>query len=100
MRLGQDVLSDLDKALSSEWLLGNGLGGSASGTAAGAHTRSTHAHLVAAAAHGRPITLLLKLEERLLGDEGTVELGTDFQAGGGTRPSGYRLLEEFRLDPW
>lgn len=85
-------------ALSREWLLGNGLGGSASGTAAGAHTRAEHAHLVAAAPHGRLTTLLLKLEERLHTDEGAFALATDLQPRGGARPAGYRLLVEFRLD--
>src|SRR2546422_977871 len=100
MRLGQDVLSDLDKALSSEWLIANGLGGSASGTAAGAHTRSTHAHLVVAATHGRLTTALLKLDERVVAEGASFELGTDLRVGGPVRPAGHRLLEDFRLDPW
>jgi len=100
MRLGQDVLSDLDRALGSEWLIANGLGGSASGTATGAHTRSTHAHLVVAAPHGRLTTALLKLDERVVADGASFELGTDLRVGGAVRPAGHRLLEDFRLDPW
>lgn len=62
----------------AEWLLANGLGGSASGTAAGppAHPRQG---LLVAGAGARPLVLLLGLEERV---------------AGGAR------LEGFRCDPW
>jgi glycogen debranching enzyme len=116
MRLGQDVLSDLDAALAREWLLANGLGGSASGTAAGAYTRRAHALLVAAGAHGQLAVALLKLDERLHAGAESVELGCNLHApptsgsdpGPGAdiapgylaRPSGHLLLEEFRADPW
>ncbi|MEK7824201.1 MAG: glycogen debranching enzyme N-terminal domain-containing protein, partial [Candidatus Eisenbacteria bacterium] len=116
MRLGQDVLSDLDAALAREWLLANGLGGSASGTAAGAHTRRAHALLIAAGPHGRLAVALLKLDERLHAGAESVELGCNLYAAatpgdGGApaagpapgyqaRPAGHLLLEEFRADPW
>jgi hypothetical protein len=115
MRLGQDVLSDLDAALAREWLLANGLGGTASGTAAGAHTRRAHALLISSDPNGRLAVSLLRLDERLhAGAEhhelacnlhaasasadgvAAVESGPGFQA----RPAGHRLLEEFRADPW
>ncbi|MEK7329196.1 MAG: glycogen debranching enzyme N-terminal domain-containing protein, partial [Candidatus Eisenbacteria bacterium] len=80
MRLGQDVLSDLDAALAREWLLANGLGGSASGTAAGAHTRRAHALLIAAGPHGRLAVALLKLDERLHAGAESVELGCNLYA--------------------
>ncbi len=116
MRLGQDVLSDLDAALAMEWLLTNGVGGSASGTAAGAHTRRAHALLIAAGPNGRLTTALLKLDERLLVGAESHELGCNLHAATTTeaervatgeaapryqpRPAGHLLLEEFRVDPW
>jgi hypothetical protein len=100
MRLGRDALSDLRSAVAAEWLLANGLGGSASGTAAGAHARRTHAWLVAAEPHGRLTTLLLKLDERLHATGTTIELGCQLLADGTARPAGHLLLESFALDPW
>src|SRR2546425_11275765 len=76
MRRGQDVRTDRHAGLSSEWLLGNGLGGSASGTLGGSCTRTAHSYLTASGSHGRLTTLLLGLEERLLGNEGTYTLST------------------------
>ena len=100
MRQGQDVRSDLRAALNREWLLGNGLGGFAAGTAAGANTRSAHAYLVAAAPHGCLTALLLKLDERLSGPDGNFEMSTHVHADGVVRPAGHRMIEAFTLDPW
>jgi len=100
MRLGQDVLSDLPAALAREWVLANGLGGSAAGTAAGAHTRRVHALLTVAEPAGRLTTLLLKLDERLTVAGESYELACNLHADGVVRPHGHLLLEEFRLDPW
>src|SRR5262245_39521947 len=112
MRLGQDVLSNLEAATAREWLLANGLGGTASGTAAGAHTRRSHALLIATDPQGLPLVVLLKLDERLNVGSESFELGCNLVAsvpangGGGTepsliaRPAGHLLLEEFRADPW
>lgn len=65
MRTGQDVLPELDTASGREWLLADGLGGSASGPAAGAPGRRTQTLLTAADAHGRLHTLLLRFDERV-----------------------------------
>ncbi|HTK32794.1 MAG TPA: glycogen debranching enzyme N-terminal domain-containing protein [Candidatus Saccharimonadaceae bacterium] len=100
MRNGQDVPSTLDPALSDEWLLANGIGGTASGTAAGACARRTHALLTATRDHARPVTLLLRVDERALTPSGPVELGAAFMAGGAQRPTGHRLIESFRREPW
>jgi glycogen debranching enzyme len=100
MSAGQDVLTDLGIGLSREWVLGNGLGGSASGTASGVPTRSVHAHLVTAGPFGRTRSLLLKLEERLVAQGGTFELGNDPHGGSPHHPAGWRLLEDFRAMPW
>src|SRR5262245_55000071 len=101
---GQDVLSNLDaataRALDREWLLTNALGGAASGTAAGAHTRRAHAWLLAVDPAGQPAIPLLKLEERLLAAGESFELGCNLIAPGLARPAGHRLLESFDCDPW
>ena len=112
MRLGQDVLSILGAATAREWLLANGLGGAASGTAAGAHTRRSHAHLIATDPNGLPSVALLKLDERLHVGSESFDLGCNLVAGvrpdgdpGAeppllARPAGHLLLQEFRADPW
>ncbi len=99
MSLGQDVLTRLPRALACEWMIANGIGGSASGTAAGAITRHTHAAL-AAHVHGRPWATLLRIDERVLTDEGPFELACVVQPNGTARPAGHRLLESFTVDPW
>ena len=65
MRRGQDVHGIPEGSLAREWMVANGLGGFAAGTAAGASTRRMHALLTAAGRHGRLTTLLLRLDERL-----------------------------------
>ena len=99
MGLGQDVLTRLPRALACEWVVSNGLGGSASGTAAGALTRSTHAAL-AVMARGVPVAMLLKLDDRGLTDEGPFDLACVVQPNGTARPAGHRLLEAFGVEPW
>jgi glycogen debranching enzyme len=100
MRLGQDVLADLALGLDKEWLITNGLGGSASGTVLGANTRRTHSLLMAAAPDGRLTNALLKLEERLHCGSQAFELGVHVHEDGQARPQGHLLLESFVLDPW
>jgi glycogen debranching enzyme len=108
MRLGQDVLTNLDAAtgraldaaLDTEWLLTNALGGAASGTAAGAHTRRSHAWLLAVDPAGRPAIPLLKLEERLRASGESFDLGCNLIGPAQARPAGHRLLESFASDPW
>lgn len=100
MRLGQDVLGDLEKALAQEWLLTNGVGGSALGTATAGPARREHAWLVAAGPWGETRVALLRLDERLTIGETTFELGAIPLAGDGLKGEGHRLIEEFRLDPW
>ena len=112
MRLGQDVLCDLELALAREWLLADGMGGTASGTAAGALSRRAHALLVAPAADGRLTTALLQLDERLHAGAESIDLGCRLHAtaeadapgaapepGYQARPAGHRLLESFHADP-
>lgn len=62
--LGRESCGNLEIASRKEWLETNGLGGYASGTVAGMHTRSYHALLVAAQQPPlNRIILLAQLEE-------------------------------------
>ena len=67
MKFDSKTLSDFDKARSLEWIETNGLGGYASGTVSGAHSRRYHGLLVAALHPpvGRTV-LLSKLEETIV----------------------------------
>jgi predicted glycogen debranching enzyme len=93
------VTHDLDTAASREWLEANGLGGWASGTVAGCHTRRYHGLLVAAT---RPpvgrMVLLSKLAETLVVGDDRHELDTNRYAGA-VHPHGYESLVSFALDP-
>ena len=80
-----------------EWLLANGLGGSASGTAAGppAHGRQG---LLVAGAGARPFVRVLVLEERVAGAAASFPLVCG--PAGGEPAAGAARLESFRCDPW
>ena len=98
--LSSEVVSDLRSATSREWLETNGIGGYASGTISGAHTRRYHGLLVAATKPplGRAV-LLSKLEETLIVDGQRFELSTN-QYPGSVNPKGYKYLTAFKLDPF
>ncbi len=100
MSLGQDVLTRLPRALACEWVVSNGVGSSASGTAAGANLRRSHACLLATPSSGPAEIAFLRLDERAVSEEGTFELACTVQPNGTARPAGHRLLESFRADPW
>lgn len=96
--LASDVLGDFDAACGYEWLEPNGLGGWASSTVSGAHTRRYHGLLVAAT---RPPTGRMVLLSRL--DETVVHGGDRHQLAanrfpGAVHPEGHRLLESFVRD--
>ncbi len=100
IKFDRTICGDLDAATSREWLETNGIGGFASGTISGANTRRYHGLLTAAT---RPplgrITMLSKFEETVEIDGRKFELSTD-QFPGVVSPQGYKLLSEFRLDPF
>jgi predicted glycogen debranching enzyme len=92
------VTHDLEQSASREWLDANGLGGWASGTIAGCHTRRYHGLLVAAT---RPpvgrMVLLSKLAETVVDGDHRFELDTNRYAGA-VHPRGHELLSSFALD--
>ena len=96
-----DVLHDFSKARSLEWLETNGLGGYASSTVSGAHSRRYHGLLVAALHPpvGRTV-LLSKLDETIVlptSGAARYELSSN-QYPGAVHPQGYQHLESFERE--
>ena len=97
--LDSAILHDLDAAIQREWLVTNGIGGYASGTAAGINTRRYHGLLVAALAPplGRTV-MLAKVDEVVSIDGQTFELGANEFDPDVIHPQGYMLLDTVRLE--
>src|SRR5687768_17372941 len=91
---------DPDSLLTHEWLVTNGLGGSASGTVAGVATRRFHGLLVAAlpAPLGRIVMLNHLAEQLRLPDGRLIEFGGSEYAEGDPYLPGAAHLAEFRLE--
>ncbi|HZB11772.1 MAG TPA: glycogen debranching enzyme N-terminal domain-containing protein, partial [Chryseolinea sp.] len=98
MKFDKKVLSGFEACQNLEWIETNGLGGYASGTVSGAHSRKYHGLLVAAAQPpvGR-MNVLSKLDEAIIVDEMRYELGTN-QYPGLIHPEGYKYLTTFERD--
>jgi predicted glycogen debranching enzyme len=98
--LGRDLLSDINKSLSKEWLVTNGLGGYSSSTVLGVNTRKYHGLLVAA--FTPPVNrwvILTKLDETLdIGNEHFDIHANEFKDV--IYPEGYNFLSTFDLDPF
>jgi hypothetical protein len=99
MHTGQDVRTIPEGWLEREWLMANGLGGYAAGTAADMGTRRTHALLAAAGPHGRMVTLLLRLDERLHAGGNAFELSHHRLLVDSCR-LGESTLLSFECEPW
>jgi predicted glycogen debranching enzyme len=85
----------LEALLTREWLETNGIGGFASGTVSGAHTRRYHG-LLTAALHppvGRTV-LLSKMEASLVGGAESIPLSTNIYEGA-VHPQGHEYLKQF-----
>ncbi|MFH1384232.1 MAG: amylo-alpha-1,6-glucosidase [Candidatus Omnitrophota bacterium] len=100
IRFGEDVCGNLKVALEKEWFEANGLGGYASSTIIGAHTRRYHGLLVAASEETRQRTVLLsKCEEQIfIGDE-SYYLSCNIYPNA-IHPTGFMYLKEFYLYPF
>jgi predicted glycogen debranching enzyme len=95
IQIDQTRPENLNPALQLEWLESNGLGGWASSTIIGAHTRRYHGLLVAAL---RPpvdrMVMLSKLDEAIEFNKERIELGTNLFPGT-VHPAGYQYLKTF-----
>ena len=98
MTFDKTTLSDFNVSRSLEWLETNGLGGYASGTVSGAHSRKYHGLLVSAT--HPPVcrmNILSKLDETIVAGNEQYELGTN-QYPGVVHPQGYTFLKKFERD--
>jgi len=99
--IGPSQLSGVEEALSTEWLVTNGLGGYASSTILGVNTRKYHGLLVAAIDPplGRRV-LLAKLDEVMVSPSGgRTRLATN-DSMSGLDNEGLRSLRSFSLSPF
>jgi predicted glycogen debranching enzyme len=89
------LLNDFQKARSLEWIESNGLGGYASGTVSGAHSRRYHGLLVASM--HPPVdrmVLVSKLEETIVSGTVRFELSSN-QYPGAVHPQGFKYMTSF-----
>ena len=96
--LGPQITGDLDEAARREWLVTDGRGGYAMGTAAFMRTRRYHGLLVVSDQRGAGRHLALaSLDPVLLIGDRRVRLATDEWTDGVVDPTGHRLLSTFAL---
>ncbi len=95
----QDAV-ETEMLLTREWLVANGLGGYASGTVSGVHTRRYHGLLISAlpAPLGRTVMLSDLAEQIVLPDGTKVRLGHEMKSESPPRFSEEPILSEFRLE--
>jgi predicted glycogen debranching enzyme len=96
----ETLCNNLDEAISREWLETNGIGGFASATVSGIHTRRYHGLLIAATKPpvGRML-MVSKFEETLVVGGARFDLSANEYLGA-IHPRGFEYLTNFRLDPW
>lgn len=95
----RSICCDFNETISREWLVTNSRGGYAAGTVAGVLTRKQHGLLVAQLPHvSTPQLLLAKIDEEVVFDQRTYNLGTNEYRDGTINPSGFVHLETFRLE--
>src|SRR5208337_3642506 len=94
-----EVCGELDAAEAREWLVTNGLGGFASGTAAGTNTRRYHGLLIAALQPpvGR-MQLVATMDETVLYSGAEWTLASHRWATGIADPKGSLNLQSFHLE--
>jgi len=95
----RSICCNLNETISREWLVTNDRGGYAAGTIAGVLTRRQHGLLVAQPSDTiTPQLLLAKIDEEVVFDQRTYNLGTNEYRDGTVNPSGFVHLETFRLE--
>jgi predicted glycogen debranching enzyme len=99
VQFGREILGDLGLAESREWLVTNGIGGFASGTAAGTSTRRYHGLLMASLQPPTDRTLLVAgIDETVRYGESSFPLATNRWLSGDVSPKGYLQIESFHLE--
>lgn len=99
LKFGREITGDLCLLETREWLVTNGIGGYASGSAAGSLTRGYHGLLVASLSP--PVdrrVMLVKLDETVTYCGSTYDLATNRWAGGAVSPEGFKNLQSFHLE--
>ena len=96
---GRQVLGDLAASAAREWLVADGLGGFAMGTAGGLEARRYHGLLcVSAGSPGRRMMGLVALDPVLVRGDARVPLATHEWADGTVAPAGHVHLEAFAVE--
>jgi len=99
VQFGREILGDLQLAESREWLVTNGLGGFASGTAAGTSTRRYHGLLMASLQPPTDRTLLVAGVDETVRYAGmSFPLATNRWLSGDVSPKGYLNIESLHLE--
>lgn len=99
MRFGRQLCGDLDAASAREWLVADGAGGFAMGTAGGLRTRRYHGlHVAATRPPGGRMLGLAALDPVLRIGDARVRLAVHEWASGAVDPSGHLALAEFALE--
>src|SRR5512141_3187481 len=98
VRVGWRRGDPADALLEREWLVGNGLGGYASGTIACVATRRYHALLVAALPGTGRVVCLNRLGDQIRFRDGAVARLTGEDRSAGLTLHGAEHLAEFRLE--
>jgi predicted glycogen debranching enzyme len=100
IKFGPKICTDFAESSSREWLETNGIGGFASSTVAGAHTRRYHGLLVAAVNPPVGRAVLLSKFEEVVSIGGVNFALSANQYPGAVYPEGFTFLKSFRLDPF
>src|SRR5579862_8156475 len=97
-RLDEQQCQNIDLSTRREWLLSNGIGGFAMGTAGGINTRRYHGSLVAATQPpaGRML-LLAAIDAFVQTDANPLGISAN-QYPGAIYPEGFHFLREFSVD--
>ena len=101
---GSNALPGFAAATAREWLLSDGCGGYAAGTASGAPSRRAHALLAAPTSFGSLAALALRFEEKLQLGPASHELSASWWARPGGAPvareGAHAQLVAFTREPW
>src|SRR5262245_56009391 len=99
LHFGREQCLDLEAALGRTWLLADGAGASAAGTALGCPASRRHGLLVAPDAAGRPHLFLARTEEWVLSGDRALPVSSA-RYPGTLFPSGHTYLAAFDAWPW